>query len=163
MHITDIEISFSFSVEHLKHFLRDMRTQFSKLIKGEASGAGAKPTTDRKQWILRRFEFLRNHIQARRTGRTNRKVGIPLHMIKLITNINIYKVQIFYLHIESLYYTPFWGSNTLSVAQYITTVLGHHWCSRINLCKFWHFTTVCTYFRSGGRAPYLGLNISQQS
>lgn len=52
--------------EHLRHFIRGMRTLYSKLVKpGRLSCKGAANLTGRKQWTLKNFEFLRNHIQHR--------------------------------------------------------------------------------------------------
>ena len=67
---------FIFTVKHLEHWMKDLRTQFSKLSALGKSGDGSKVLSDRKKWILKSCEFLRKHIKPRRQCASSKQVFI---------------------------------------------------------------------------------------
>ena len=66
------------SVHELHLWYRSIRTQFSKLAK-RPSGSGSDDTqlTEREQWVVDRFKFLKVHI----CPQTKRRVAVSVSMI----------------------------------------------------------------------------------
>ena len=58
------------TMEELKKWWDSIRTRFGKLSAGGKSGQGAIQPTEREQWILNTFAFLRSHIVRQRKTRT---------------------------------------------------------------------------------------------
>ena len=70
---TDKGASLDITYEEIVQWYESQRTRFGKLLKTK-SGQATKILTEREQWILRNFEFLRLHI-TRQQGRVPSSVS----------------------------------------------------------------------------------------
>ena len=77
---TDKAMSIGLTFKQVQTWYESVRTRFGKLIRDHKSGDGAKVYTEREQWLLDKFDFLRNHIY-RHSGRQGCSVSKIIHII----------------------------------------------------------------------------------
>lgn len=80
----------SCSVDQLRNFLKNMRTQFGRLTTTK-SGQGALDPSPRDQWVLTTFSFLKDHIKRHNGGRVTAKVCMNnwrlIYLTKLFSKV----------------------------------------------------------------------------
>ena len=56
-----------FSAEEIHKRIKNLRTQYGRIMKTPPSGSGVKARTPRQEWLVKRLGFLKVHIKRRDT------------------------------------------------------------------------------------------------